>query len=408
MHFRHVDRKIVRVQARESSGQYRDFKIQSNPNLPIETDLLRRDLTINAIAIDLTSGSVIDPAKGQADLSRELIRAVGDPKTRFKEDLSRVLRAARQACQLGFRIEAGTLKAATALSTKTITGKKANDWLVPREIVARELLKALTANPTMAFGLFDKTGLLKKLLPEIENLKGVPQPPQFHSEGDVFVHTKLALESFNTPEWLDFFGERNPSLNVIMATILHDIGKPATLRTPAKHGVDRIRTDGHDVVGAKMVPGICQRLKLTSYVDPLAGQINIDTVTWLVQSHLLLVHGSPEIFKPATIYRYFLKDPIRGTELQQVIFADMHATRPADGRMLTPRLRQLQEIISKVEQKLTKGKLKLLLSGEDIMSSFNLKPGPKVGRLIKLLEEAQLAGTVKTPRQAKNYLKGKI
>jgi len=103
-----------------------------------------------------------------------------------------------------------------------------------------------------------------------------------------------------------------------------------------------------------------------------------------------------------------LKDQIKGQELQQVIFADMHATRPHDGRLLTPKLTELQNRIKEVSKKLTSGKLKLLLSGEEIMKSFNIKPGPSVGLLLKKLEEAQLSSLVKTKRQAINYLKKQI
>lgn len=390
------------------SGQYRDFKIQSNPDLPIADDLMRRDFTINAIALDLENYSLIDPAHGLTDLKKKNIRSVGDPKKRFNEDLSRTLRAIRQACQLNFKIETATLKGISSLSKKAATGKRAGDWLVPREIIARELLKALQANPVMAMELFDKVGFIKHLLTEIEALKGVPQPPQFHSEGDVWVHTKLALGSFESPEWIKFFGLAHPSLNVILGTLLHDIGKPSTLKTPKKDKVDRIRTDGHDVVGAKMVPDICQRLRLTSYTHPEAGQINIDDVAWLVKSHLLLAHGSPEIFKPATIYRYFLKNPKLGLELRQLIFADMYATKPTDGRLLTPKLHDLDARIKEVGKKLTAGKLKLLLSGEEIMANFKLNPGPKIGSLLQLLEEAQLSNVVKNKRQAFNYLKKQL
>jgi len=390
------------------SGQYRDFAVQSNPNLPITDDLLRRDFTINALALDLTSNIIIDPANGQADLVSKKIRTVGKPELRFNEDLSRIFRAIRQACQLGFHIEPQTLKSLIALVPRASHGKKAGDWLVPREVVARELLKALAANPAMAAGLFEKTCVLAELLPEVHKMVGVPQPPQFHSEGDVWDHTKLALAALNAPEWREFFGNTKPSLNVILATLLHDIGKPVTLKTPLKDNVDRIRTDGHDVVGAQMVPDICQRLRLTSFVHPEVGGINVADVTFLVKSHLLLAHGSPEIFKPATIYRYFLKNPVLGAELQQVIFADMHATRPQDGHLLIPKLIDLQKRLKEVSQKLTAGKLKLLLSGDEIMAKFKLKPGPHIGRLLKKLAESQLEGIVKSRRQAIAYLKRQL
>lgn len=387
------------------SGQYRDFKIQSDPNLNIEQDLLRRDFTINAIALDLENGRIIDPAGGLDDIGNKKIKTVGKPQQRFKEDLSRTLRGLRQACQLGFNIEPATLKHLSSLNKKVIQGKKAGSWLVPREIIARELLKALIANPAIALDLFDKTKFMKEMLPEVTAMHKVPQPPQFHSEGDVWQHTKLALWAFESPEWKQFFGETKPSLNVILGTLLHDIGKPLTIKLPGKDKVDRIRTDGHDVAGANLVAEICTRLRLTSYVDPAAGQINIDTVTWLVKSHLLLAHGSPEIFRPATIYRYFLKDPIKGLYLRQVIFADMHATRPADGRLLTQKLMELDKRLHDVSKSLPDGSLRLLLSGNEIMSALKIKPGPKIGLLLKKLEEAQLTNLVKTKRQATSYLK---
>lgn len=390
------------------SGQYRDFKVQTDPNLPIEQDLLRRDFTINALALDLINDHLVDPAGGVVDIRYKTIRTVGRPTIRFKEDLSRTLRALRFACQLGFKIENKTLQAIKSLSQKCALGQKGGEWLVPREIVARELLKSLAANSAQAVDLLDETGFIKRLLPEVYNLKGVPQPPQFHSEGDVWQHTKMALEALTAPEWRQFFGQAQPSLNVVVATLLHDIGKPLTLKTPSKNKVDRIRTDGHDIAGAELALEICQRLKLSSYVDAKAGQIKAETVAWLVKNHLLLAHGQPQVFKPHTIYRYFLQEPVRGQELQQVIFADMHATRPQDGHSLLPKLKELQKIINQVQKKLTAGKLKLLLTGEEIMTAFQLSPGPKVGQLLKRLEEAQLAGLVKTKRQAKIWLRNQL
>jgi poly(A) polymerase len=390
------------------TGQYRDFAIQSNSTLPIEDDLIRRDFTINAMALNLTTGKLVDPSGGETDLKKKIIRTVGEPKLRFNEDLSRTLRGLRFACQLGFTIEKNTWQAIKNLSAKTASGKLKNDWLVPREIIARELLKSFKNNPIKALEILDDSDFLDELLPEVTLMKGVPQPPEFHSEGDVFEHTKLALAALNSPAWNKFFSDAKPNLNTILTVLLHDIGKPLTLKTPEKHGVNRIRTDGHDTAGAKLIPEICNKLKLTSYTDPEAGQINIDNVTWLVEKHLLLAHGKPSVLKPSTIYRYFWKDAQLGLELQQVLFADLYSTKPTDGRQLTDNLILLQQRITEVGQKLQQGKLELFMSGTDIMKKFKLGSGPKIGKLLSELEKAQLENKVHNISEAEKYLKNKL
>jgi poly(A) polymerase len=391
------------------TGQYRDFNIQSNSELPIEEDLRRRDFTINALALDLVTGQLIDPTNGQSDLKKRLIRAVGEADKRLNEDLSRTLRGLRQACQLEFEIETDTLKAITKAATKTANGKLNNEWLVPREVIARELLKALAADPVRVIELLDVTGFLKELLPEVSAMKGVPQPPQFHSEGDVFEHTKLALAATKSAGWKKFFALARPDFNTLVAILLHDIGKPLTIKTPETDGTDRIRTDNHDVVGAALVGAICSRLKLTSYNDALLGLIEPEKISWLVAKHMILVHGQPEEFKPHTIYRYFWKDYQLGLSLQQLLFADSYATKPQDGRDLTTSLTRLQKRLDEVGTRLDNNKqLKLLLSGDEIMKAFKLPPGPKIGQLLKLLEEAQLEKTISTKTQAKSYLRSKL
>ncbi len=392
----------------QGTGQYRDFEVQSDTTLSIEVDLSRRDFTINALALNLASGELVDPYNGRVDLEQKAIRTVGKPEARFTEDLSRTLRALRFACQLGFTIEEQTWAVLKAKAERTALGKHSDDFLVPREVMARELLKALVSNPKRALELLDESGFLPHLLPEVVAMKGCPQPPQFHSEGDVFQHTKLALAALASPSWQEFFGSAKPSLNTVVATLLHDIGKPLTLKTPERDGVDRIRTNDHDTAGANLVPKVCERLKLSSYVDPERGQVEPEVVTWLVQHHLILVHGKPEALKPSTIYRYFLKDAPRGLALQQLIFADASASWPEQGKPSAELLERLRARLPEIEAKLTTGKLQLLMSGDDIMKAFSLSPGPKVGELLQALEEAQLEGTVKTAEQAKDFLHTKL
>ena len=387
------------------SGEYRDFSVQSDPNLPIEQDLQRRDFTINALALNLATGKLLDPTGGEADLGAQIIRAVGQAQERLQEDLSRVLRALRLSCQLDFTIDKNTWLAITAVSQQVAAGQINHNWLVPREIIAREFLKSLIANPIKTLDLYSDSGLLKHLLPEVEALKNTPQPEIFHSEGDVYEHTKLALTGLSSPDWNHYFDSNKPSLNVLLGLVLHDIGKPLTLETPEKHGVDRIRTHNHEIVGRDLARHLIERLRLTSYVDNDYGQINSDQVAWLVEKHLLLAHGQVAEFKPSTIHRYFLADENKGQELLQIIFADIYATRPSDGRNLLLGLDELWRRIKELKNSLPKEGLKLFLNGQEVMVEFNLPPGPKIGQLLEALKEAQLEKKVATRAEAIEYLR---
>jgi len=391
-----------------TSGRYRDFAVHSNPNLPIEQDLGRRDFTINALAINLQTGQIIDEHHGQTDLQNKLLRTVGKPLDRLQEDLSRALRALRFSCQLNFAIDDKTLSAIRQVAEQLTKGQTDESWLVPRETIAKEFLKGLLAEPAKLINLYQTTGYLEQLLPEVANMRGCPQPDEFHSEGDVLTHTILAFKALVSPAWKNYFHDTQPTLNLLLAILLHDIGKPLTITTPATNGTDRIRTNNHDVVGAELAPQIIDRLKLTSYIDSAAGQIESRLISWLVGHHLLLAHGQPADFKPTTIYKYFLKDHKQGQLLLQLIFADTWATRPRDGRRLLDGFDLLFTKIKEVEQSLPAGKLQLLLNGQDIMTEFKLTAGPQIGELLKLLEEAQVNGLLKNKAEALEYLKKNI
>ncbi|MFH1112075.1 MAG: CCA tRNA nucleotidyltransferase [Patescibacteria group bacterium] len=401
-----IDIALPRLDHALGTGRYRDVKIKTSSQVSIEQDLKRRDFTINAVAFDLEKNTIVDPVSGQTDLKNKIIRTVGTPKLRFQEDYSRLLRAIRFACQLNFSLESKTKQAIWKLLAQAVLAKHKNNWIIPREIIAREFLKAFKTNPPLAFELWDKTGFFKSVLPEVWAMHKIPQAKEFHSEGDVFEHTLLALKAFASRQWQIFFPKQSPSLAVILATVLHDIGKPLTLQTPAKHHVKRIMTPEHDNKGAALVSNIIARLKLTSYVDTAGDKIEADLVEWLVAKHMLLVHGHPAEFKPGTLYRYFYKNQYWGTALQQVIFADSWATQPADGRKLFDRLRVLRKRLKQLKPLLTKnGELKLLLDGNQIMKLLNLKSGPQIGQLLKNLTEAQLSKKVTTIKQAITFLK---
>src|SRR5580658_2289827 len=205
-------------------------------------DMARRDFTINGMLLDPVRGEVLDFVGGRKDLEAKIVRAIGDPERRFAEDKLRMLRAVRFAARFEYAIEPGTFAAIQKLAGEISA--------VSRERVRDELTRMLTeGHARRAFLLLDDSGLLREVLPEISAMKGVQQPPQFHPEGDVFVHTLLLLENLPHP----------CPLTLAWGALLHDVGKPATFRVAP----DRIRFDGHVDVGAKMAEEICQRLRFS-------------------------------------------------------------------------------------------------------------------------------------------------
>lgn len=420
-----IDIALPRKDFSLGTGGYRDVEIQSEPDLNIEQDLGRRDFTINAMAVKLFNGArpkIVDPFKGRKDLKNKVIRAVGSPNDRFKEDYSRMLRALRFACQFDFDIEDKTWKAIknkikglNEISRKlelASRGRVAEPEIierrvVPYEIIAKEFLKSFYADPVQAFDLYDQSGAFEQIMPEILKMKACPQPEQFHTEGDVWEHTRLVLEKLYSNEFKQHFKDEPHSKELVIAALFHDIGKPPTLQTPEKHGVDRIRADEHDKVGAKIVKKICTRLKLSS---PAEAGIDTEKVIWLVQHHQLLAHGKGVKLRPRTIERYFFNPQNPGKDHLKLSFADISATIPPSGR---PDFRQYNAVLDQIKEfkKLSPSKKELpqsLLNGDEIMKEFNLKPGRKIGKLKRLVREEQLQQRIKTKDQAIKFLKKHI
>ncbi|MFA5358243.1 MAG: HD domain-containing protein [Patescibacteria group bacterium] len=387
----------------DRSGAYRDFKVQTNYRLKIEEDLSRRDFTVNAMALDLISGKIVDPFAGQKDLVKKIIRAVGKPSVRFAEDYSRMLRAIRFACQLDFAIEKNTWATIKKLAPK-INKKNGNDFVVPRETIAKDLLKAFYAAPVLALGLFDQAGFIKQLMPELLKIKKCPQPNNWHSEGDVWQHTVLALKTLTSKRFQKLY-PGYPSVNLIIGLLFHDIGKPYTIQTPEKNGSDRIRFNEHDLVGAKKAKEICDRLKLSAYKDADID-CDPDKVFWLIAKHMIAVHGRIAEMKSTTIEKYFFIAPA-GQDLIKLIHADEMATVPAKGEKFISYSAALRRRIA-VLAKLAKNKKTLpapILDGNEIIKILKIKPGPHVGRAIAKLREEQLRGRVKTKQQAMKFIK---
>ncbi|MBI4268579.1 CCA tRNA nucleotidyltransferase [Candidatus Uhrbacteria bacterium] len=389
-----------------NTGHYRDFAIQTDHRMSIEADLARRDFTVNAMAYSLFEKTLVDPWNGSADLSARLIRAVGDPHYRFAEDYSRMLRAIRFACQLDFDMHPHTRRAIKErigeINKKVKVGRE-TFRAVPYEIVSREMIKAFVADPVFAFDFFDALGVFSAVMPELLAMKKCPQPKEWHSEGDVWAHTRLALEALSSKKFKAEFGDEQPDALCVLALLLHDIGKPATIQKPKKRS-GRIRFEGHDHVGAEMARAMCERLKTASVeeynVDPAA-------IYWLTRNHLVLLNADVAKLKNTTIEKYFYRDPYLGTTLLKLTVADGLGSIRKDGKVGLDRYRAFKRRLKKFEQTARARKHELpkpILDGDEIMTIARIKPGKEVGALVDLLREEQLAGRVRTKKAGKDFV----
>jgi poly(A) polymerase len=330
-------------------------------------DVARRDFTINGMMLDPVSGEVLDFVGGRKDLEAGIIRAIGDPARRFAEDKLRMLRAIRFAARFEYEIEAETLAAIQRLAHEI--------QIVSRERVRDELTKMLTeGHAPRAFLLLDQTGLLKETLPEISAMKGVQQPPEFHPEGDVFVHTLLLLENLPQP--------CPPTL--AWGALLHDVGKPATFRVAP----DRIRFDGHVEVGVKIAEEICARLRFSNHD---AAQI-----LSLVDNHMRFGHVSR--MKESTLKK-FLRLPA---------FDEHLALHRADS-LASHRNISTYEFLQKKLTEIPPEKIRpaALISGDDLIAAGYV-PGPKFREIIEAVEDAQLEGRLLSRETALEFVKNEF
>jgi len=329
-----------------------------------QEDVARRDFTINGMMLDPVSGEVLDFVGGRRDLDAGLIRAIGDPGLRFAEDKLRMLRAVRFAARFEYAIEVETLAAIQGLAHEI--------QLVSRERVRDELTKMLTeGHARRAFLLLDESGLLKEVLPEISAMKGVAQPPEFHPEGDVFVHTLLLVENLPQP--------CPPTL--AWGALLHDVGKPATFRVAP----DRIRFDNHVDVGVKIAEAICERLRFSNH--------NTAQVLALVDNHMRFGHVTR--MKESTLKK-FLRLP--GFEEHLALHrADSLASH---GNLSTYNL--IREKLAEIPPE--KIRPTALVSGDDLIAA-GYAPGPRFREILEAVEDAQLEGRLLSRDQAIDYVK---
>ena len=346
-----------------SDGRHPDRVVYSKT---AQEDAQRRDFTINGLLMRHDTGEVLDFIDGQKDLKAGIVRAIGDPERRFAEDKLRMMRAVRFAARFGFKIEEATFRA--------IQHQAEEIQQVSTERLREELTKMLTEGAARrAFELLDETGLLAEVLPEIAAMQGVEQPPQFHPEGDVWIHTRLMLEKL----------EKGASSTLAWGVLLHDVGKPPTFQSAAETG-DRIRFNHHVDVGVRMAEALCRRLRFSNE--------ETEQISALVANHMRF--GAVEDMKKSTLKR-FVRLPRFDEHLELHRLDCLSSHRHLDSYEFVQRF--LDE--TPPEQV----RPERLLTGDDLLA-IGYHPGPEFARILRGLEDAQLEGQVKTREEAREYV----
>ena len=368
---------MTEVATFRSDGAYSDGRHPDEVRYTLNAaeDVQRRDFTINGLLLDpLRAGgpldetfcdpstlraATIDHIGGLADLDAGILRAIGQPVRRFEEDQLRLLRAVRFAARFGFKIEPSTFAAIRALAPRI--------HAVSRERVRNELTKMLTeGNARRAFELLNETGLLAEVLPEVARMKGVAQPPQFHPEGDVWVHTLLLLDQL----------QPGSPLTLAWGALLHDVGKPPTFRVAP----DRIRFDGHVAIGVAMGADICRRFRFSNEETRM--------ILALIENHMRFA-DAPRM-KDSTLKRFFrLGNFDQHLALHRMDCLAAHANLDIYD-FVRERYESTPEEVVRPKQ---------LVTGSELIAAGYM-PGPQFQQMLNVVEDAQLDGAIKTTEEA--------
>jgi poly(A) polymerase len=327
-----------------------------------QDDVERRDFTVNAMLIDPSTNEVLDFVGGREDLRAGIIRAIGDPEARFGEDKLRMVRAVRFAARFAYTIEPKTMQAIQKLAPEISQ--------VSMERLRDELTKILTEGAARrGFELLDQSGLLIHLLPEIARMKGVQQPPQFHPEGDVWIHTLMMMAGLHA----------GASPTLAWGVLLHDVGKPPTF-TPPAGPTGRIRFDRHVEVGVKMAEEICRRFRFSNE--------DTEQILALVSQHMRF-KDVPKM-KPATLKRF-----VRIEKFDEHL--ELHRLDSLASHGKLDNLELARRFIADTPPEQVRPPR--LLTGDDLIA-LGLRPGPRFKAILYNVEEAQLDGTVQTHDEA--------
>lgn len=359
--------KVIEVATFRSDGAYSDGRHPDAVRYTTDPreDVQRRDFTINGLMLDPLDGErILDYVGGQQDLRQQVVRSIGDPERRFREDKLRMMRAIRFAARFEYEIDSETFSAIQRLAPEIRS--------VSRERQRDELTRMLTeGHARRAFELLDSSGLLHEVLPEVEKMKGVEQPPQFHPEGDVWIHTLLILGML----------QPGTSRTLAWGGLLHDVGKPPTFRVAP----DRIRFDNHVEVGTRMAEEVGHRFRMSND--------EIEQIMALVANHLRF--ADVKNMKESTFKR-FIRLPRFDEHLE------LHRMDCLSSHRILDLYHYTREKMAQLAPEQVRPRP--LISGDDLLAA-GYKQGPSFKEILSAAEDAQLEGRISSQQEAMTFIR---
>jgi tRNA nucleotidyltransferase/poly(A) polymerase len=357
----------VEIATFRTDGSYKDGRRPDSVTFSTAPeDAQRRDFTVNGLFEQPETGEVIDHVDGLTDLRAGVLRAIGDPVARFSEDALRLLRAVRFSIVLDFEIEPKTMAAIASCSS--LLGK------ISPERIRDEFAKIITSSRRRAgIELLVETGLMVHIIPEFLKTIGCEQPPEWHPEGDVYIHTCIMLEML----------EPSASLELCLAVMLHDIAKPPTQTFDDETG--RIRFNGHDAMGAEMANAILHRLRFSNDV--------IAAVVPMVARHMQFMNVQQ--MRTAKLKR-FMSEPTFSQEME------LHRVDCGSSNGFSDNYEFLQaKVLEFASEPLIPPPL---VTGRDLIS-LGLEAGPRFKEILEMVQTEQLEGRMLDREPALNYVK---
>ena len=358
----------VEVTTFRKEGGYHDGRHPTDISFTdAREDATRRDFTVNGLFYDPFEKKILDFVEGREDIRRRVIRAIGDPAQRFEEDKLRLLRAVRFAANLGFEIEKKTWESIKKMAPAIHS--------VSPERIRDELVKIFTrAGAVRGFDLLSDSGLMKEILPEIEAMRGVEQQPEWHPEGDVFIHTRLLLEKMSEPDRV-----------LVFSALLHDVAKPVTFQ---RREDGKITFYEHAHIGAEMARAILKRLRFSNQ--------EIDDVAVCVENHMKF--GDVKKMRSGKLKQFMVHPQFEaGLRLHRIDCLSSHGLLDNYHFLL-----EKKEALKEEELK-----PKAWLSGNDLIA-LGMVPGPAMKPLLEEAYLLQLENRFESKEQALHWVKDRL